>query len=512
MSKIIQPNIDYDIRLRMIHDECFLILDQYIYTFINDRSKLNYELLKDKLFEYYNMAIKHNTPITKQLKSDEIQVNSFDIGIVDCNQTRIVNTYITASNTYEDFINQTMFSKNHITTNNIQYLSVIRSAFYGYHGGRKFCNYCHTDLDIYVEPHRSKSYFLTVYYITKDNIRIPNQISKFIPDHYSIIDNRLKAIHDELNNEVSHLITQFIDDKTEINYNNLKDIVFDYLNKVIKCETNVTSQLKLIGKQINSPRIMICDQNNMFIIDAHKTAYNSLNNYFTKTIHDIHPIHRLFIEDVFVILYGKYGGTKFSYTLQQNMNYYIEAHQNYYLNIFCLSDENVMDNKNVEKLELIEYKPIIDTKLQIFQDELYIEIEEIITIFINDRTESNYNNLKDRVFDYLDKFIKYSMIKINSPRIIIIDCDFIYIMDTDKQTENTLNNYLEGTLYDNIPNHYLTPSSIKVAFYGYDSGTIYSLVLQKNVNYYVKAYDPIFNLSQASYYIVVTCLHDENII
>lgn len=70
-----------------------------------------------------------------------------------------------------------------------------------------------------------------------------------------MIDSRLKNIYDEFNYEVSNLITQFLNNKIELNYDILKDAVFDYFNKVIKCETPVTNNLKLLGKQINSPRI-----------------------------------------------------------------------------------------------------------------------------------------------------------------------------------------------------------------------------------------------------------------
>jgi hypothetical protein len=139
-----------------------------------------------------------------------------------------------------------------------------------------------------------------------------------------------------------------------------------------------------------------------------------------------------------------------------------------------------------------------------------MKITGLMDNFINDRTEINYNKLRDQVFDYLISVINSSQFKINSPRILIIDCDFLHILDTDKQTDNTLYNYFQATLYNNIPNHCLIPSGIRTAFYGYDSGIKESIVIPKNIDYFIKAYGS--NLSQPTYYIVTSCLHDENII
>ena len=94
----------------MIHDECTLTIDNYVVSFINDRTKINYDILKDKLFDYLEKTKKYQTPVTNQLKTEEKQINSLGITILDCNQTRILDTYDTTSNTYDNFINYTLFS------------------------------------------------------------------------------------------------------------------------------------------------------------------------------------------------------------------------------------------------------------------------------------------------------------------------------------------------------------------------------------------------------------------
>lgn len=64
MSKIIQPNTDFDIRLKMIHDECTIEIDQYVQIFLKDRTKTNYDLLKEKVFNYLkkHKILKHLLP------------------------------------------------------------------------------------------------------------------------------------------------------------------------------------------------------------------------------------------------------------------------------------------------------------------------------------------------------------------------------------------------------------------------------------------------------------------
>lgn len=406
-------------------------------------------------------------------------------------------------------------------------MTIIKSAIYGYHGGTKFCHICQTNVDCYMEPHildSILSYFITISYISNDNNRVINQISKIIPDVYPIIDNRLKAIHNEFNNEVSNLIALLINRVTESNYNLLKDSVYKYLDKVIKCETPVTNQLKLLGKQINSPRIVIINPINQIILDTYETADNTLNNYYTKTIYDSQKfIEKMFIENVFVILYGKYGGIKYNYIDKQNENYYIESHKiasslepAYSIKISCLSDENIMINNNFDKLELIENDEYIDNRLKLIQEELVMEINEPLNIFMNDRNEISYNNLKDILYNYFYRATRHETpitekFKVKYPVIIIFDCDFTIMFHTNNQVDNTFYNYINGKMtYDNISNHHLYPTDIMTAFFGNYGAVGYYPSYRSNANFYTQAYGP--NLSQATHYISTYCLNDGIII
>ena len=524
MSKIIQPNIDYDIRLKMIHDECYSVINQSVTNFINDKTKSNYDVFKAILFDYFKKAKIGETPVTNQLKSNGIQVNSFNIGITDYNQSCFLNTLEIASNSYDDYINNTMFSKKYIVINDIQYVCIIKSAIYGYYGGKEYCHVTHMDNEIYIEPHLTNSIFIVIYCPSKDNIRVPNKISRSIPDLYPIIDDRLKAIHDELNSEVSNIIMQFINNKTETNYNILKNFIIQYLDKIIKCETDVTKQLKLTGNQINTPRIVISDCNGTFIVDTYHTSDNRLDSYFTYFTNieeSSNIVRRFFIEDVYALLYGEYGGIKFSYITKENIAFYHKSHgtnlsePSYFMFISCPTSENELINDNIDKLEFIEDQPVYDIRLKMIQDEFVSEINSLIDNLIDDKTDDNYNILKTNVFDYLNRVINCStpitkqIEQINSPRIGIFDCDFVTILDTYQTCNNTLDNYLNCQIYSNTPNHILMSNYIRTAFYGYHGGTKFSQIVQKNSNYYIQSHGP--NLSQPTHYIGIACYSDENI-
>lgn len=525
---IILPNVDFDIRLKTIHDEFNAELEPYITNLLNNRSKPVYDTLKDAVFNYMDRAKKFETPVTHDLFLKNQQVNSLYINIYDYNQTAIINTFDNASNTYEDFIDYTLHSKNLVAINEFQYLSLIRSSVYGYHGGYKFNHVHQEDIEIYVKPHdlNNIKYFILMIYLAKDNVKVQNQISYPLPDIYPVIDYRLKAIHDEFNSILSSSINDFIEDKTEISYNIMANLISDYLDKIKKYETPVTEEFQRLRKQINSPRIIISDCNRSVIYDTFENAHNTLSDYFTHTIQKSDFTHKTQIEYVYALLYGHYGGTKYGYISQKDINFYVKSHGSnlslptYYININCLSDENNMLNDDEPKLELLEYKPSIDFKLKLIQNEFSGMVSVLIDKFIDNKTDDNYNILKDSVFEYLKKIIncetpitkqlKLNGKQVNSPRILIADCDLVYVLDTFDNCNNTLSNYLNVTVHFDNPTAILHPDHLMTAFYGYTGGTKFSLLTQKNWIFYIKSYGPV--LSQAKYYIAIAGILEENII
>jgi hypothetical protein len=335
----------------------------------------------------------------------------------------------------------------------------------------------------------------------------------------------LRSIHDEFNNEVSYLVNNFIDNKTEQNYNILRDLVFDYLNRIINNNTPVSSNLQSLGKQINSPRLLITDCNNSFIIDTFETAYNTFDSYSYINI-TYKLTHRLYIECAYVLLYGYYGCTKFSYTTQKDINIYCQSNGNnitqptYYIYIICFNDLNNMLDDNMVKLELIKDVPNKDIRLKMIYDEFILQINYLLDSFINDKTDLNYNNLKMKVFDYLEKIkncstpitsiLQRSNKQINSPRIIISDCYYVIILDTYENCNNTFYNYLNNMIYNTNSEHVLLPEYIRCTFYGSHSGTKTSYFIHKNINFYNQSYGP--NLLEPLCYIDISCLADENVI
>jgi hypothetical protein len=501
----------------------------YIINLLTNRTKSNYDILKNVVFDYLNNITNFNTSVTKRLKDEGKQVNSLRIVIKDINQTLVIDTYETASNTYEDFINYTIFSKNYCVSNDLQHIESLKSYIYDGHGEMNYCHVQQTNVNGYDESHKfnyNPLYNLNIIYTTKDNIRVVNNIAKSIPEVYPLIDTRLKMIHNELNNELSDLINILTEDRTEDNYNNLKNAVFDYLDRIKKCNTPITNELQSLKKQINSPRIVIFDCNCSFIIDTYETSSNSLDNYLTNTIHKSTITHRSFLEINYALLYGHYGGTKHSYIIQQDINYYVQSHglnlsqPIYYIYISCLSDENNMINNNIIKLELVKDIPLFDFRLKMIHDEYILQINYLLDIFVNEKTEDNYNNLKIITFNYLENIIncstpvtkqfKYNNKQINSPNLMIHDSSHYIVLDTFETCNNTYSNFLNNQIYKyNNPLHILLPDYIRCAFYGSHSGTKYSYYIQKNYNFYHQSYGP--NLSESSYYINIFCLADENI-
>lgn len=513
MTSIISPTTDFDIRLKSIHDECYILLNQDIVNFINDRSKSNYDILKNKLFNYLN-------------KVNNQEIKSLFIGIYDYNQTSIIYTHENASNTYEDIINNTKYSTKYVVINDFQYLSLLKSSIYGYHGGNKFCHVQQTNIDMYVEPHELNSikYFLSIECLSKDNNRILNQISYPLPDIYPTIDYRLKAIHDEIDETLSFSINSFIEKRDENSYNEMRDIIINYLNKIIKNETPITEAFKIVGKEINSPRIIISDSNYSIIMDTYETSHNSFNNYLTNRIQKSDFTHRTDIGHLYSLLYGQYGGTKYDYISQKDTIFYVQSHgtnlsnPTYYIEVDCLADENNIIVNTLSKLELVTDIPNIDIRLVMILDEFYNEINNLIDNFIDNMTDQNYDSLKKSIFEYLiniincstsiTKSLKTEGKQINSPRIVITDCDYATIIDTYEQCNNTMINYLNYTMYNDTPIHMLPPIILRTAFYGYNGGIRFSQIIQKDIYFYIKSYSSI--QSQAKYYIDISCLKEEN--
>lgn len=515
------PSTVFDNRLKLIHDECYIQLNQDILNFINNRSKTNYDILKNKLFNYLNI---NNTNYQ--------QIKSLFIGIYDYNQTSIIYTHNNASNTYEDYINNTKYSTKYVVINDFQYLSLLKSSIYGYYEDNKFCHVQQTNINMYVEPHELNSikYFLSVECLSKDNDPIFNQTSYHYPDIYPEIDYRLKAIHDELDETLSFSISNFIKKKDENSYNEMRNLVIVYLNNIIKNETPITEALKIVGKQINTPRIIISDSNCSIVMDTYETSYNSYDNYLTNRIQklDSLQIHRTEIGYLYALLYGHYGGIKYDYISQKDTIFYIQSHgtnlsnPTYYIEINCLSDENEIMVSSFSKLEPITDIPDIDIdirlKMILEEFELYNEISVLIDNFIDNKTDLDYNLLKKSVFEYLIKIINCStpvtkILKndgkqINSPRIVIADCDYATIIDTYEQCNNTVSNYLNFTMYNDNPIHMLPPTILRTAFYGYNGGTRFSQIIQKDINFYIKSYGT--TILQGKYYIDISCLKDEN--
>jgi hypothetical protein len=119
---MIQPNTDFDVRLKMIHDECYPLVDQYVVSLLKDRSEQNYDNLRDIVFDYFEHCINYDTPITKSLKEKGKQVNSLRILIKDINHIPMIDTFENASNTFDDFINYTIYSKKYTVINDLQHI------------------------------------------------------------------------------------------------------------------------------------------------------------------------------------------------------------------------------------------------------------------------------------------------------------------------------------------------------------------------------------------------------
>jgi hypothetical protein len=150
-----------------------------------------------------------NTPITKSLKEEEKQVNSLRIVIKDMNQNFVIDTFTNASNTYDDFINNTIFSKKYTAINDLQRIETYKSFIYDGLGGITYSTILQADINFYTGTHTlnyDPLYELIITCLTKENTRVVNDIIKTIPEIYCKIDTRLKSIPDEFNNEISDLI------------------------------------------------------------------------------------------------------------------------------------------------------------------------------------------------------------------------------------------------------------------------------------------------------------------
>jgi hypothetical protein len=277
----------------------------------------------------------------------------------------------------------------------------------------------------------------------------------------------------------------------------------------------------LINQYVITPRIIINDCNYSCILDTNETTYNTLNNYLTNKIYKTNPMHRLFLESIYALLYGYYGGTKFSYLIQKNVNYYVQTHginltqPNYYLDISCLSDDNNFIDDNIIKLDFIKDIPISDFRLQMIHDELVLQINYLLDTFVNDKTEQNYNNLKNMVFNHLINLIncttpvtlqlKNNNKQINSLRIAIYDNYYYFVLDTYETAYNTFNNYLNNQIHTDS-SHFILPNDMRCVFYGSHSGIKPAYIVQQNVNFHFQSYG--INLSEPTYYIGIFCSTD----